>query len=562
MGDKVIVSNRSALNAKYGNAGLARITTAVRKLVAADKRRGLTTRVVFLDELKAMTRLGAPHVETATNQQQNKAAIDAVCAAFTPDYLMILGSVDVIPHQDLANPVFDPKRPKEDPDRVVPSDLPYACEAPASTRIEDFIAPTRVVGRLPDVTGDPDPAYLLKVLSHATNPVQSPAASITAFGLTAKVWQRSTSKSLRAMFGPGTRSRTSPKAGPEWPPEDLDHRVHFINCHGDKRSPQFFGQPRNFPVAHDAAWITTRVQAGTIATAECCYGAELYNPRGATGQMGIGNTYLACGSVGYFGSTTIAYGPATTNNYADVICRLFIQEVLKGRSTGDAALTARLMYAKLSKPINAVDLKTLAQFILLGDPSIHPVRKPKTKSVARAMATRPKALDQRFDSSATARGQRRRESRADAAVLESTAPVASEAEETSTEMLGVLARHAADAGIVAPSIQTFGTRIGTPTAAVTSSAIPRATAGRPVAATRRAAQTDVRVHVAVGRSAEDDGRRLDHPVAIVAEERGGRVIRLETIYGKAGPARPDGESRETPGGRQVEERASRRRSRK
>jgi hypothetical protein len=40
---------------------------------------------------------------------------------------------------------------EEDPD--VPSDLPYACEAAFSRRPQDFLGPTRVVGRLPDLTG-------------------------------------------------------------------------------------------------------------------------------------------------------------------------------------------------------------------------------------------------------------------------------------------------------------------------------------------------------------------------------------------------------------------------
>ena len=42
--------------------------------------------------------------------------------------------------------------------------------------------------------------------------------------------------------------------------------------------------------------------------AECCYGAELYEPAKAQGQAGIANTYLGEGAIGFLGSTTIAYG--------------------------------------------------------------------------------------------------------------------------------------------------------------------------------------------------------------------------------------------------------------
>jgi hypothetical protein len=575
MPDKVIVSNRSALVAKYGSAGAAKINTALRKLVAADKARGLTSRLVFLDDAGAMARLDAPVVKRASSERQNKAAIDAVFAKLAPDYLMILGSVDVIPHQSLANPVFDPADPEADVDETVPSDLPYACEAPSSTRIEDFIAPSRVVGRLPDVTGADDPAYLLALLAHAAKPVLTPSTSISAFGVTARVWRRSTSKSMRALFGAGTKSRTSPKLGPKWTDDELSHRFHFINCHGDKRSPQFFGEvddgkpehtdPADFPVAHDAVVITKRIQAGTVAAAECCYGAELYDPR-RQGQISIGNTYLECGSLAYFGSTTIAYGPATTNNYADVICRLFLEEVMKGRSTGDATLTARLKYAKVSKPIDAVDLKTLAQFILLGDPSLHPVKRA-TKRVPsragarklRAGATRAKAMPAPFDASAAARAERRGESRTQAAVLEATAPVACERVAASADVVATIASRAAEAGIANASVMSFATRLGTRNAA----AVGGGGAG-PVMAVRRAERTlagaprsDVRVHVAIGRARGADGRRPRHPIAIVAQERDGQVIRLEKIYGKAERAGARGQGRQASRRRPVEERPSR-----
>src|SRR5713101_7104466 len=63
----------------------------------------------------------------------------------TPQYIVLLGAVDVIPHQDLQNPAYNPGRPDDDPDQIVPSDLPYACAAPYSQNAADFIAPARVV---------------------------------------------------------------------------------------------------------------------------------------------------------------------------------------------------------------------------------------------------------------------------------------------------------------------------------------------------------------------------------------------------------------------------------
>jgi hypothetical protein len=39
--------------------------------------------------------------------------------------------------------------------------IPYACEAPYSQKPQDFFRPTRVVGRIPDVTHGKDSANLV-----------------------------------------------------------------------------------------------------------------------------------------------------------------------------------------------------------------------------------------------------------------------------------------------------------------------------------------------------------------------------------------------------------------
>ena len=124
MVDKLIVTNRAALRRKYGARGLAKVTTAVNALIAADRKRGLLTRLIALDQA-AMKRYG-PAVTDASSARQNKRAIDALYRALRPHYLMILGSIDVVPHQDPKNPVF---ADDQEDDPVAWGDLPYACDA-------------------------------------------------------------------------------------------------------------------------------------------------------------------------------------------------------------------------------------------------------------------------------------------------------------------------------------------------------------------------------------------------------------------------------------------------
>src|SRR5437879_5578988 len=125
--NKVIVTNLSALQLKY-STGLQRIRDAVGRLIAADKKHGLTTLCVAIDSAADMRSVRGSPVTTASDQRQVKAAIDAVWTAYTPDYLLILGAPDVVPLQTLRNPA------RGDGDANVPSDLPYACAAPYRDR--------------------------------------------------------------------------------------------------------------------------------------------------------------------------------------------------------------------------------------------------------------------------------------------------------------------------------------------------------------------------------------------------------------------------------------------
>lgn len=385
--NKVIVTNLSALQRKY-STGFDRIRNAIARLLAADKKRGLTTLLVAIDSAADMRSVKGAAVAMASDQRQVKAAIDAVWTAHTPDYLMILGAPDVVPMQILRNPT------RGDGDANVPSDLPYACAAPYSADPSAFLGPTRVVGRLPDLVGSANPAYLVGLLGTAARYRARPRAQYQGcLGLSAQVWQDSTALSLTKVFGDSKALQTTPPRGPDWPAAQLALRAHFINCHGADSSPQYYGQPagkEEYPVAHDAARLKRKVSDGTVIAAECCYGAQLYDPRNSKGQAGICSSYLADGAYGFFGSTTIAYGPSEGNGQADLICQFFLDSVLDGASLGRAALEARQRFAGLYTHLDPTDLKTLAQFYLLGDPSVQPVG-----AVAHAMS-RTKAFKSAF----------------------------------------------------------------------------------------------------------------------------------------------------------------------
>jgi hypothetical protein len=119
--------------------------------------------------------------------------------------------------------------------------------------------------------------------------------------------------------------------------------------------------------------LVGKVPAATVVAAECCYGAQLYKPP-ADGVRGICTVYLSEGAVGFFGSTNVAWGDADETNFADYMAIEFIRALQAGASLGAAALQARQYYIGLDGYMEMIDLKTLAQFVLLGDPSIQPMR--------------------------------------------------------------------------------------------------------------------------------------------------------------------------------------------
>jgi len=372
--DKIIVTNRSALQNKYGSAGLKKIRSAVRQLIAADKKRHLTSVLIFADVTSEMKKAKGKAVMDSTDPEQFKNAVDSLFNHYKPDYIMLLGATDIIPHCRFRIPIPD------DDDTFVPSDVPYACEAPFSRNAGDFIAPGRVLGRLPDVTGVTDPAYLIALIQNSINwkPLKSSAYK-NYFSLSVKWWKKSTQTSLINIFHDNKKLKLAPPAGGAFTKTDLSPMMHFINCHGGLRTSEFYGQANensnSFPVCLESSMLDKKISYGTLTAAECCYGGLLYNPnRPNKIHLPISNTYLINNALAFVGSTTAAYGPSDSQGGADYITQYFLIAIQKGASTGRAFLEAQQRFVeKGDVKMDPTDLKTIIQFLLLGDPSITPI---------------------------------------------------------------------------------------------------------------------------------------------------------------------------------------------
>ena len=515
MPTKIIVTHNGELKKKYGTK-LAAVSRAITKMTKADAARGITTTFVALDD--------PSFGQSRATQGKLKSFKDAVDYAFSlhqnPDYILILGGPDIVPHQRLRNLLGA----KEDDDRMVPSDLPYACDAPYSTQPQAFIGPTRAVGRLPDLQGTRDPALLVELLTAASAWKPKARASSAYFGLSAAVWKGSTDLSLQALFGKKASSRVSPIEAPPWKAASLKPSWHFINCHGAPADPQFYGQKGNsYPVAVLGPDLKKKVTTGTVVAAECCYGAELYDPALATAPA-ISISYLQNGAIGFVGSTTVAYGPAGTNGLADLVCRYFVEEARAGASLGSALLNARVRFAHGSAPLSPVDLKTLAQFLLLGDPSVRAVATKvgsgAGKRAAKAMASHVK---RRAAIAANATLVRR-----GAAVAESTASAGTTSVHTELAAVARTEGYQPEA-----RVRTFAARPGADPGA--RALVPHGMAAglcfhvlsaRPTHQLHRDAEAGVRGRKALRAQTERIPKRL----LVVGQEVDGKMVKVERLY--------------------------------
>lgn len=522
-GMKVILTNESALAEKYGDT--SEIDSAVQKLIEADSGNEIETRLIALDSADAMKDVG-PVVQDPTDPGQNLAAVHAVYDALTPDYIMLLGGPDVVPQQPLRNPAYEKGK---DDDRIIPSDLPYACEAATSKEPRDYTAVTRVVGRLPDITGSDDPSYLVGLLDNAASASPLSATEFSQyFGISAEVWHKSSRLNVQTIFGSDQDLQLVPPRDYQWDAQLLARRAHFINCHGAPSDWRFYGQPsgiRQFPESHDGTYIPQRITPGTVVAAECCYGAQLYDPSSTHGRAGLCNVYLGNGAWGFFGSSNIAYGPADSTDWADHLCQYFWRAILEGASLGSAVLRARQKYIGERPTLDPVDLKTIAQFSLLGDPSIHPVRvavadQPMPHGMAAGGVAMMEAVPSDSLSLATGRTERRRNLRVTGIALAESTAVTARAEDSVDDVLSnTLSQLAELVQIEDPRPLTFDV------------VQPEGRMAAALHAMNVEPAPTERIHLLMGRQRVEDAP-APQIVVVVAREQGGTIVNYKTAYSR------------------------------
>lgn len=394
---KVIVTHRGALTAKYSAAVVKKIDAAIAKLIAADTARGFKSSYIGLDVAADMKPFGAA-VKGSVTAAKCKAAIDRIVAKLSPDYVALLGSGDIIPEFVVPNPSGGISG---DDEADVPTDNPYASSQKfAAGTLASYLLPDRVIGRIPDLPGatDKSGSFLLDTLaaSAAWKPMTAddykPDMMVCADEWAAAGIECATT------LGRDVKMVLSSPPEKDGLPQLLERsgaRLHMIKCHGNALDAQFYGQQGgDYPPAMRSTALVGKTVAGTVVGAMCCFGSALYDPSDPAAVVAnapaIASVYLKQGAVAFAGSTTVAWVGVQQAMDADVIITAFLRNVLRGASTGRAFLEAKQDFfrhiTEAGRQPDAMEEKTLVQFRLLGDPSLHVVPAAAGVAVAAMMA--------------------------------------------------------------------------------------------------------------------------------------------------------------------------------
>ena len=388
---QVVLSSREALRRRFGADGFAAVDRRLQQYAAALRRRGVAVHICYCDDPATL------HLDDGIAAAPVAAGADALrdmlrtLSGALSDHgrklgaVILVGGDEIVPFHRLPNPL-------PDDDITVLSDNPYATDDPAYT------APQRMVARLPDGNTN-DPSLLFAQLDRLTayhygsrpQSRKMPRASgqrqecdgvdlsALSAGYCAEIWKDASRAVLDALAS-GVLLNTSPPHLAEHLDLSVfrDRQLLYFNLHGASGLPNFYGQPHavwpgaatRLPVALRPDQIDASIADGALLLSEACYGAELV---GRTVDDSILLRALAHGALAVVGATVNAYGSLTDQVIgADLLFQRMMVHLARGEPIGRALHQARLDFAqemyRRQGFLDDVDIKTLIEFVLLGDP--------------------------------------------------------------------------------------------------------------------------------------------------------------------------------------------------
>lgn len=277
-------------------------------------------------------------------------------------YVFILGNEKIVDVARWENGAGDT-------DKFVEGDFAYTTltiDSPWSGYNYDFLNAARV-GRLPTYKGESFRSFS----SYFENAIQSVGVMdrIIPYGLSALVWEeesnyafRPTSTRAVAVSPNVTTDRVKGYLG-------FESNLLYFNLHGSDQTRFWYGQNEtSYPEAFEPSVLHGLNRPYAIGV-EACYGARYLG--GLEPQDSILLTALENRCISFLGSSRIAYGTSQpTGSCADLVVGTYIHGLAQGCSAGDAYVNGLCVLVE-SGELDDTAAKTLAEFSLYGDPSVH-----------------------------------------------------------------------------------------------------------------------------------------------------------------------------------------------
>src|SRR5262245_2757988 len=406
---KLSVTVKRKLEGKYDSASLTKIKKAIENWIKEyAKKLCIQTVHVAVDDSAAMLKVWHDYFPKARRVRavsgevtplKVKRAIDDLWKRLKPKYLVLFGGDDIVPMFRVENPTLywgSPGGGATDWDRMLPTDNPYATSKAFDPQdIDSYLVPDRVIGRIPDMKRSAkkhwaDPAWLVEYLKTATHWTskttdfykQTYAICTSESRSAGKECMEFISKPTSDLFiSPPTRD-TSTSAR-----NRLSAPLHLIKCHGNRLDAAFWGRDPN-ETNEKKAWrraitsttLKSCLKPATVVGTTCCWGAQIFSPSARHArQWPLASTYLRKGALAFVGSTGRAWFGGPTMGFADYIVADYLNWILRRASVGRAFLESKqgymCYYLEGGGTADPLDQKTMVEYVLFGDPSIHPVRK-------------------------------------------------------------------------------------------------------------------------------------------------------------------------------------------
>ena len=410
---KLSVTVKKRLEKKYDTDALNDIKAALEDWRKADEKRGIQTVHIAVDDPADpnLQKWGVERVSGKATAKKIKRAIDKLWKKITPepDYLVLFGGDDIVPMFQVPNPSIGMRELDTDP--TVPTDNPYATHLAFSpSNPKSFAVPERAIGRIPDMVSDPgkgDAAWLLAYLQTATKwePKDDSFYKLPYAICTAEAKYAATEFMQKAFAKPDLPLVVCPpESDNSTPPRDrLSAGLHMIKCHGNKEDATFWGfdefdEDRERYAAISSATLRALPKPPAVVATMCCYGAQIFPPK--EGDIWpVASTYLRQGALGFVGSTMMAWVGTFGMGPADWIVQSYLKNVLTGASIGNAFLACkqdyRSFYSLEDNILSDNEEKTLIEYVLLGDPSIHPVASSQSSASLLTVQSRRRRRDAR-----------------------------------------------------------------------------------------------------------------------------------------------------------------------